>query len=350
MPVDQQEITTRAQALSDPRSSDIVHQPTCDELGDVQLAGPTTGIFGAAHSFIATVSPAAAALPIQYKWEATTLPDVLHLVGGPSDTVELSWALMGTQQITVTANNICGVIVSDTHTLTIRPPLPFCHALAGVEISGPATGSVGRATSFTAETSPQTATEPITYAWQVDGGAHITKTGGLSNTAIFSWVVAGPHVVAVWASNECSGPVSHTHTIAIEGRQHTISLPLVLGRHFVDPYEPNDPVALAFGPMVSDRPYVAYIPEGDAEDYYYIEVTSPNPVSVQLNVPDALDLDLYVYDAGFDLVDWSNLSGHGVDEAVDFTPTASGTIYIRVYPFAGRSKDEPYALQAVFDH
>jgi YD repeat-containing protein len=94
-----------------------------------------------------------------------------------------------------------------------------CHELTDVQVAGPPTTTVGIAATFTATVSPIiTATPPITYTWRVSESASqrvVTHTGGLSDTAVFTWNVVGPQVVAVRAVNPCGIAVSDTYTITI---------------------------------------------------------------------------------------------------------------------------------------
>ena len=107
----------------------------------------------------------------------------------------------------------------------------YCYGLIGVGITGPVTGTVGTAYAFTATTSPPTSTLPITYTWQATGPTPITHTAySLSDTAAFTWTIAGTQTVTVTAAN-CGGSDVATHTIAIRPRQPTIYLPVVLRRH-----------------------------------------------------------------------------------------------------------------------
>jgi plastocyanin len=88
----------------------------------VTLAGPLIGVHAAAYSFVATVDPISAALPITFSWEATNQLPVTHVNTAVSDTQVFSWAvsLLGAQWITVTARNAAGSAL-DTHLILIDP-------------------------------------------------------------------------------------------------------------------------------------------------------------------------------------------------------------------------------------
>ena len=102
----------------------------------------------------------------------------------------------------------------------------YCYGLTGVAISGPTTGITNTAYTFTATVSPPTATLPVTYTWQATGQSLITHTvHSLSDTAAFTWTIAGTKYVSVTAAN-CGGSDVDTHTIPISLR--FIYLPVVL--------------------------------------------------------------------------------------------------------------------------
>lgn len=113
-------------------------------------------------------------------------------------------------------------------------------------------------------------------------------------------------------------------------------------------YEPNDTFATAYGPLVTDRIYEAYIwPAGD-QDYYYIDATSTAAdITVSLtNLPAGVDYDLYLYNTALALVAQSAHYGNA-DEVIRYRPAATGRYFVRIYPYQGASKDQPYRLQAV---
>ena len=58
------------------------------------------------------------------------------------------------------------------------PPPPSCNELSDVALVGSPTTTVGIATTFTATTSPPTATLPVTYTWEAIGQTPTTHTAG----------------------------------------------------------------------------------------------------------------------------------------------------------------------------
>ena len=92
----------------------------CTELSEATLVGPSTGTAGISHVFTVTLSPADADLPVTYSWrtaQETLTPRILERL---TDTAEFTWNVTGSQRVTVTAINLCGVMVSDFHTITIE--------------------------------------------------------------------------------------------------------------------------------------------------------------------------------------------------------------------------------------
>ncbi len=87
--------------------------------------------------------------------------------------------------------------------------------LTGISISGPAVGGVLTGYSFTADTSPITATTPITYHWEATGQAPVTQTGGLADSIDYNWDLPGQQTITVTASSGM-GSVIDTHTITLD--------------------------------------------------------------------------------------------------------------------------------------
>jgi uncharacterized repeat protein (TIGR01451 family) len=77
----------------------------------VQISGPVTGTVGLGYVFTATVAPPTTTLPIVYTWSP------LPVTGQGSAVVSYTWAITGTQTITVVASNVGGSVTS---TYTIR--------------------------------------------------------------------------------------------------------------------------------------------------------------------------------------------------------------------------------------
>jgi len=114
-------------------------------------------------------------------------------------------------------------------------------------------------------------------------------------------------------------------------------------------YEPNDSICDAHGPLVSGQAYFAYVCEGDANDYYYFDISTHNPITMDLTgIPDGADYDLFLYDPSKTVVEESRASGSG-DEHISHVPSVTGSYYVRVWPYTGYSESTPYQLVARFE-
>lgn len=100
---------------------------TLADLQSVSLSGPTQGYVNTHHTFLATVSPISATLPISYTWEADGQPDTIH-ENIFQDEITFSWSDLGTKFITVTAQNSGRNPTQSTYSIDIDPwptYLPF---------------------------------------------------------------------------------------------------------------------------------------------------------------------------------------------------------------------------------
>ncbi|HHN93956.1 MAG TPA: hypothetical protein ENK17_04245, partial [Anaerolineae bacterium] len=123
-------------------------------------------------------------------------------------------AISGTVDTTViTATG--AVTGSAAVTDTTRIVSPSCAPPEGAALSGPVTTTTGTPVTLTAAVTPSTATLPITYTWQATGQTPLVHSGGLSDTAAFTWTVSGAQVVTVTTANGC-GVVTATHVITVE--------------------------------------------------------------------------------------------------------------------------------------
>lgn len=187
--------------------------------------------------------------------------------------------------------------------------------------------------------------------WQEDlaTGTHITTTfaatvtedaaqGPLENCAYLNWDIIQKEM--------CFSTTVKTH----------IYLPLIM-RQWVwwyqyDIYEPNNTRQQAYGPLVSNQVYEAYIwDELDKSDYYSITATSSNTIIVDLwNIPDGCDYDLYLYDTPTGPAPIASSNQYGsVDEHISYPSPTVGTIYyIRVYAYSDFNNQQPYRLKVIY--
>jgi len=108
-----------------------------------------------------------------------------------------------------------------------------------------------------------------------------------------------------------------------------------------DVYEPNNNLALAYGPLKNDNQYVGYLPDDEDFDLYRIEIPSDADISVDLSVP--ADFDLYLLQP-----DGSDLNVLASSEQSGNSPEGlegnigAGVYYLAVTPFD--ISEEPYVL------
>jgi PKD repeat protein len=95
-----------------------------------------------------------------------------------------------------------------------------CTAIVEVTITGPATGAVGTAYTFSATIAPLDATPPMTYTWSPE-----PESGQGTSNAQYQWASSGVYTLTLAVEN-CGGSDVTPHTITIEGAY--IYLPLVL--------------------------------------------------------------------------------------------------------------------------
>jgi len=196
--------------------------------------------------------------------------------------------------------------------------------------------------------------------WQADmpHGARITTT--------FRVTVTIPQGSALWPLQNCAYlgwdiVREQACETVLANHIRRIYLPLVM-RNWVwwyayDVYEPNDTPAQAYGPLTSDEVYEAYIwNAADVDDYYYIEPSTSNTVTVDLwHIPEGADYDLYVYyydGESYRQVAYSNETGNQ-PEQVRFTPEPNRRYFIRVYSDidlgGGYDNETPYRLRARYE-
>lgn len=124
-----------------------------------------------------------------------------------------------------------------------------------------------------------------------------------------------------------------------------VYLPLVLKNVFHSPYEPNDYVSEAYGPLVASATYRAY--PDDTEDYYYFNLASTKDITVEVTGFTGGQGKLMVYAAS----DTRNPVSGGYDASggstMRVTPSAlsPGKYYIRVRTEGSTNTDALYSLK-----
>ncbi len=116
----------------------------------------------------------------------------------------------------------------------------------------------------------------------------------------------------------------------------------------VDAFEPNDDLDEASGPLQSGKLYQAYISSEEDVDVYYLDVSTRDPIVVELrNISWRADYDLFLVDSDGETLDYS--WGTTDSERIEYQPRTTGTYYIAVSTYGGHSTTEPYSLVALFD-
>jgi hypothetical protein len=98
---------------------------------------------------------------------------------------------------------------------------------AVVTLNGASEGFAGQTYQFTATVEPISTSLPLTYTWQASGQAPVIHTGGLMDTASFTWEAPGTQGITVTASNQ-GGEVIGNHTIEISRMTFRIFMPIAL--------------------------------------------------------------------------------------------------------------------------
>lgn len=100
-----------------------------------------------------------------------------------------------------------------------------------------------------------------------------------------------------------------------------------------DPYEPNESIDRAYGPILSGSSYHGRICNSSDVDFFKIELASPGRISTTLDVPRNKDYDLRLYDPSRSLI-ISTFYVKDVDH-IDYNAAIKGTYYIEVLSHAG---------------
>jgi murein DD-endopeptidase MepM/ murein hydrolase activator NlpD len=99
-----------------------------------------------------------------------------------------------------------------TYGLTVKQVIP----LGKVVIAGPKTSVVEMGSTFTATISPIAASQPISFAWQLEGESHRIASLPTGESISCTWTTTGTHQVLVTATNE-AGAVTGTVSVFVYG-------------------------------------------------------------------------------------------------------------------------------------
>jgi hypothetical protein len=111
-----------------------------------------------------------------------------------------------------------------------------------------------------------------------------------------------------------------------------------------DPYEPNDSMIQASGPLIPGQEYQAFVSDKSDVDFFYLEIEVPQTVNIALtDIPAGADYDLYLVTGEEDVLSSSSSSGEE-DEYIEYTTSSVGIFYILILPFHNFTETEPYTL------
>ena len=115
-----------------------------------------------------------------------------------------------------------------------------------------------------------------------------------------------------------------------------------------DSHEPNDSLQDAAGPLATGETIQGFISWEDDLDVFFFDINTTAPVNITLtDLPSSVDYDLYVYSGSTVVAKSENESS--TDESVEFSPSATGRLFVAVSSFEGTSADQAYSLNVNYD-
>jgi hypothetical protein len=182
---------------------------------------------------------------------------------------------------------------------------------------------------------------PVGGSWQAN--QRVDDAPGLTGAYVPSIAVnPSGSAYAVWQDyRNGNDDIYYSNTYYI--LTPTAYLPVVLKNFFCDPYEPNDRLSTAWGPLVSGQTINAQICLGDSRDLYYLNATEKLLVTIDLtNMASNTNFDLYLWNSDGDTILARSEKGPGQDERIVYSLPETGLYYVDVYPWSGSG---PYTLQ-----
>ncbi len=116
-----------------------------------------------------------------------------------------------------------------------------------------------------------------------------------------------------------------------------------------DPYEPNNTLETATGPVPSGEVITAYISWADDIDVYWVNTSSTAQIVATLTMASSfgVDYDLYLLDGQGDVLAASE--SETSNEVIQYTPPAPGRYWVAVVSYSGATTTQPYTLTISFD-
>jgi sugar lactone lactonase YvrE len=205
-------------------SASAPEPPPCQAVTEINIEGPEAGIIETTYSFTGVIKPitATATLPLTYTLPITYTWSPEPLSGQGTPTAGYNWPITGTQMISLAAYNCGPASVTDVHTIIITAPEPAPTPIESIVISGPVTGLVNTAYTFTVSISPSEASLPITYTWSPE-----PESGQSTPLVTYTWSMTGSQIIKVTLQNT-AGLISTSHTINLFSQPSPPYLPLYL--------------------------------------------------------------------------------------------------------------------------
>ena len=255
-----------------------------------------------------------------------------------------------------TAQDRAGNLITETVAFTVDRVLPV-NPTSVVEVHGIQNGAaLPSPTSLRFEWSGASDGGGIA-GYQVYWGTAVNGTSTtLASTAAFTptaMTQVGRYYLRMSTKDRAGNmaPWWTAFEVTLQSTQRRLFLPFVQVPPPWRRFEPNDSLATAYGPLVSGQRYEAFIwPSGD-QDYYFVNVTSTSvDLTIRLaNIPTGVDYDLYLYNSVTATAPVASSAQYSnVDEFIRYRPSTAGRYFIRIYPYQGANKDQPYHLTATF--
>jgi PKD repeat protein len=246
-------------------------------LQAVHLDGSPVGVVNTPHHLHAQVTPPFATRPLTYTWQSDDHPPLVRQTDNVTASHILTWAMPGTQTVTLTVAN-----AGNTITRTMQVYVTSSAAQSPpetVQPEGPATGEVEQSITITATVHPITATLPVSdtfygpyalnaggngraggaakvqraqssaqenvesdgflqqqevvtssitsvplvYIWQASGYPPVVRTAGISDTFAVTWAADGVKQVEVMVVNS-GGRITQTHAILLGMRLQAVEI------------------------------------------------------------------------------------------------------------------------------
>ena len=294
----------------------------------VSIVGPTTVAAQSTASFVASIRPVTAALPITYVWQTTGQPRITHAYRGLTDTVALSWPTVGAKTITITATSAEGT-ASDIH---------------AVQVTGEPVLAIGK--SGPAEALPG---EPFTYTLTVTNSGVVEATGLVitdalpaGTTYLSGGTLSGGEVSWSQPTVAANGGVAHvsfvvTATQSVNNSSYAVTAD---GGYRAAGTEPV--VTVVGVPDLSISKTGPYAVASAQSILYELTVTNQGPVAAHdLIITDTLPVGATYLSGGNltgDEVRWelATLPSNGGQATVSFAVTATQSIVNEHYQVSAR--------------